>query len=230
MKSEFEKSIENPQLPIAIDFSSKNRSLLIAFGGIAGKMGVTPFEFFNMSRGFNVNRIYVRDLAQVWYHVGLPGIADDIDGVVSFLREKISQSHVNKVILVGNSMGGYAAILFGILLDADIVHAFSPQTFIDRRNRFRYFDRRWRKQMKNTYRLADKKYFDLRSLFHGSQVKLKCKFNIFYSNAHRLDRIHAGRLRSQPNVNLHAFEDGGHRLVKHLRDTGKLNKIINESL
>lgn len=230
MKSEFEKSLENPHSPIAIDFSSNYRSLLIAFGGIAGKMGVTPFEFFNLSKGFDVNRIYVRDLAQAWYHQGLPGVADDIDGVVGFLREKISQSHASKVILVGNSMGGYAAILFGILLDADIVHAFSPQTFIDRLHRFRYFDRRWRKQIQNTYRLAGKKYFDLRTVLHDNHKGLKCKINIFYSYSHRLDRVHADRLSSLPNVELHAFKRGGHRLVRHLRDTGELNKIINRSL
>lgn len=229
MKSEFEKSIENPNSPIAIDCSSNHRSLLIAFGGIAGKLGVTPFEFFNLSKGFDVNRIYVRDLSQAWYHRGLPGVADNIDGIVTFLREKINQYQAKKVILVGNSMGGYAAILFGILLDADIVHAFSPQTFINRLNRLRYLDRRWRKQLQNTYRLVDKRYFDLRPVLKANHKKLKCKFNIFYSHTHRLDRIHAEHLRSLPNVNLYAFQSGGHRLVGHLRDSGELNKIITSS-
>ncbi len=230
MKNDFAKNIENPYSPIAIDLSSNHRSLLIAFGGFAGKLVITPFEFFNLSKGFDINRIYLRDLAQVWYHGGLPGFADDIDGIAYFLKEKIRQSKASKVILVGNSMGGYAAILLGILLDADIVHAFSPQTFIDRVNRFRYFDRRWRKQIQNTYRLADKKYFDLRPLIHARQEKLKCSINIFYSHDHRLDRIHASRLSSLRNVELHTFGSGGHGLVKRLRDTGELNKIINDSL
>ncbi len=230
MKSEFAVNIKNPKLPVVIDCSVAHNSLLIAFGGISGKMGVTPFEFFNLSKSFDTNRIYVRDFAQSWYHQGLPGIADDIDGIVDFLREKITQSHADKVIMVGNSMGGYAAILFGVLLDADTVHAFSPQTFINKLNRLRYFDRRWRKQIKKTYHIKTKKYFDLKSVLHGSQNKLKCQINIYYSDTHRLDKIHATHLTSFSNVKLNAYEKGGHRLVKHLRDTGELNKIISNSL
>ena len=45
--------------------------------------------------------------------------------------------------MLGSSAGGYAALLFGRLLEADEVHAFGPQTFISPSLRLRYSDNWW---------------------------------------------------------------------------------------
>jgi len=58
---------------IAMDFSSKSDVMLIAFGGLKKGIGkITPFEFFNLTKGIEVKKIYVRDMNQAWYHRGLP--------------------------------------------------------------------------------------------------------------------------------------------------------------
>ena len=147
----------NSDLPIAADFSNPSNSVLIAFGGILGAMGIPPFEFFSLTREMQVNKIYLRDLKQAWYHHGLPGVADNINDLVLFLDNILDKNGVEKTVLVGNSMGGFAAILFGVLLSRKVlVHAFSPQTFIDRLNRYIHKDDRWSDQIQkqSAYRSA----------------------------------------------------------------------------
>jgi hypothetical protein len=77
--SDFEKNIKNPNLSLVSDLSFQNRPLLIAFGGIYGALGIPPFEFYSLTKNIDVNKIYLRDLSQTWYHSGLPGLSDSID-------------------------------------------------------------------------------------------------------------------------------------------------------
>ncbi len=228
MVSDFEQKIKNPKSPVAVDLSHNNSSLLIAFGGIAGALGVPPFEFFNLSKDLNINKIYMRDHQQSWYHRGLPNLAEDIDGIANFLEQNIQQAKPKNLVLVGNSMGAYAAILFGTLINADVVHAFSPQTFIDKENRKKYRDKRWGRQIKKTHKILDEKYFDLNSLL--SKKKSNCDINIYYSIKDKLDKLHAEHLIPLPNIKLHAFQQGDHSIVKNLRDSGELKTIVNNSI
>lgn len=50
---------------------------------------------------------------------------------------------------MGTSAGGYAALLFGYLLEADTAVAFAPQTFISPQERKRYGETRWGKHTRS---------------------------------------------------------------------------------
>lgn len=78
MVSDFEQKIKNPKSPVAVDLSHDNSSLLIAFGGIASALGVPRFKFFSLSKDLHINKIYMRDHQQSWYHRGLSSLAEDI--------------------------------------------------------------------------------------------------------------------------------------------------------
>lgn len=124
-------------------------------------------------------------------------------------------------------MGGFTAILFANLVEGGEAIAFAPQNFICRFKRLLYKDRRWRKQISNTYRrCANKeKIFDLRNFL--MQSDFIPKISIFVSKDDRLDYIHAEQLRVFQNVNIYVFEGGGHNIVKCLRDLGKLPTILS---
>ncbi|RLJ20353.1 hypothetical protein DJ031_05995 [bacterium endosymbiont of Escarpia laminata] len=130
MATESHRKINNPSLSSIIELSYKDGPLLIAFGGVAGRRGLPPFELINITKNLKANKIYLRDLQQVWYQSGVSGISTNIDETASFLRNIIDENGINKVAVFGNSMGGYAAIIIGVLIKASCVHAFSPQTFI----------------------------------------------------------------------------------------------------
>lgn len=69
-------------------------------------------------------KVYLRDIHKEWYFRGINSNYNTIDKVLSLLKE-VSKGY--KIVTVGSSAGGYAAILFGVLLDAERVFAFSPQ-------------------------------------------------------------------------------------------------------
>jgi hypothetical protein len=124
-------------------------------------------------------------------------------------------------------MGGFAAILFAKLIGGNCkAVAFAPQTFIHPIKRFRLKDKRWNREILKTYysSLLRKKYFDL-SKFDPSDDKWSAR--IFVSGRHRLDRLHARNIAHLPQVVIHEFDCDGHRLVKKLRDEGKLGSIID---
>jgi hypothetical protein len=68
--------------------------------------------------------IFLRDVKKQWYLEGINSHINTIEKLACFLREN---THGLKVICVGNSAGGYAAALFGCLLNASHVFSFSGQ-------------------------------------------------------------------------------------------------------
>ncbi len=68
--------------------------------------------------------IFVRDLFKQWY---LTGINSEIDTPQKLLELLQQETKGYKVITMGSSAGGYAAMLYGSLLKADQVLAFNPQ-------------------------------------------------------------------------------------------------------
>jgi hypothetical protein len=224
MAKNFETDLCNSESPIAIDLSPSSTSLLIAFGGIYGALGMAPFEFFNLTKNYEVNKIYIRDLYQCWYHRGLPELAKDIEDIALFLKKAVNKTGVERVVLVGNSMGGYAAILFGTLIDANEVHAFSPQTFIDKKNCEFYRDNRWHNELDKVYLFSESKFYDLKSVVDGYVGR--CTFHIHYSTLDRLDKLHAEHLGKFAVTSLHPYNIGGHAVIKHLKESGMLESII----
>lgn len=90
----FREQLEDPRSPVALDLEPDSRTLLVAFGGIRGGLGLPPFEFFRLTGELPVKKVYVRDLRQRWYHRGLPGIASDLAGMRAFLRVVVEEARV----------------------------------------------------------------------------------------------------------------------------------------
>lgn len=147
-----------------------SRKLYIFFGGVLGGIAILPFEFYKASNILNENKIFVRDVEQCWYHKGLLGISHDLQTTALFLKSEIDRLNVEEVYFVGNSMGGYAAILFSTLVGRGEVIAFAPQTFISQELRQKYSDARWSRQMLKTHGVPTEKAFDLRTLLLSSEL------------------------------------------------------------
>ncbi|HYJ60051.1 MAG TPA: hypothetical protein VE032_01135 [Actinomycetota bacterium] len=199
---------------------------LVAFAGIRGGLGIAPFEFFRVTEGLGVRRILVRDLDQVWYLRGIRGLGASLPEAAARLRAEIGEGA--RVVLTGNSAGGFAAIAFGAIIGADEVHAFSPQTAIDRRHRVRWLDGRWLRQMHHVRRLGPPhELMDLRRVLRdrgGPRV------HIHYCDDHGRDARHARHLEGLPGVTLVPHRGDGHRLVTDLRDRGDLARILADAV
>lgn len=211
---------------VEIQLSKNGTNLYIFFGGIAAGIGMPIFEFYNYSKIMDENKIFVRDFSQCWYQDGIQGVSKDINSTVKYLKDMIEAISPEKTFFVGNSMGGYAAILFAHLIAEGEAVAFAPQTFISPLLRFKHKDKRWKKQIYSAYLkgLFKRKEWNLKTLLLSSNNNIKV--SIFVSKNNQLDHIHALHLKEVSNVNIFEFEQGGHGVVKILRDNGDLHAIM----
>ncbi len=134
-----------------------------------------------------------------------------------------------RTVFIGNSMGGFGALLFGALLDVHEVHAFAPQTFVDRRSRVLARDFRWHHQIRAMHRSLRREdtVLDLRApLRQAGQTR----FHVHYGTGDRLDSLHARRLKNMDAVTLYPQHGGNHALVKDLRDSGVLLPALRKAL
>ena len=228
MSQKFQNDLQNLELPYTMEIGTSSKTLLITFAGISGAVGLYPFEFFKITKGFDIDKIFIRDLEQSWYHKGMKGISNSIEDSAKYIKSVIKENNYKKVVCLGNSMGGYAAIVIGHLIKADIVLSFSPQTFLDEKNRKKYKDNRWQEQIATLPKNIDEKYLDLSKL--QLEANNKTKLNIYYSLSERIDVEHVNKIKKFKNVNLFSYEDGGHQLVQQLRKSGDLYTILRNSL
>ena len=214
---------------MSVSFVRENRAgspaVMIAFGGIKLGLGVPTFEFFRLASDLPVHKLFFRDVHQAWYHRGLPGVGARIDEIAAFIQREIGSVGARRVAVFGNSMGGYAALLFGALIQAQEVHAFAPQTFLSPWQLLKSRDFRWKRDIWRVYLSADyRRHLDLRGALCAAK---KTQFHVHFSPTNRLDARH---LAACANVHLHAHPEGGHRVVKALRDNGTLQQIVRSAI
>jgi hypothetical protein len=207
-----------------VEFNKDIKPLIITFGGIGVKIHKPLFEFKKfLSKNIDCHVIFIKDTNQSWYHKGVIGLGENINEIKNNIKEIINKINYSMIITIGGSMGGYAALLFGSLLSVNGIIAFGPQTFIDKDNREKYKDNRWKSQIENIHNNYDNTYYDLSKLsFQNINAQ------IIFGYDHRLDKIHADRMKNK-NINV-TGECCGHSVVKNLRDNGMLVKMINDMI
>lgn len=231
MTEHFERDLENKNAGVALDLRPDSEVLLIVFSGLLGRLGPVPvFEFFNAVSSFGVKKVFLRDLTQSWYHRGVTGIGSDIPAVADYVSGIVEQSGATRTVVVGNSAGAYAALLFGHLLNVDEVHAFSPQTFIDPEMRAQHEDDRWQPFVDRLMAAGgpDPRFTDLLPIL--SKGGVKTTFHIYYAAPEELENLHTLRLSAIEGVVPHPVEGSDHRLIKRLRDSGELGRILERAL
>ncbi len=228
--ADFDSSLNKRQDPVAAFYDVDSPTLMVAFGGYMGGLGFPPFEFFNITSNFQTKLMYVRDIEKNHYFGGLPGITGSIDETAEYLKSEMENQRIQKSVFVGNCMGGYAAMLFGLLADADEIHVFGPPTIVSVGASIRYHDKRGLVPRIRTMFTPGKNhvYLDLKKLYSRRSLQSKCV--IYYCRGSRVDHIYAERLRGMPNIDLKPYDIGGHFLVRHLKKTGELKTILLNAL
>ena len=91
---------------------------------------VQSYDFYNfLEKNYpHVSRYFYLDIHRSCYHKGIQDKSTNIDETVEYLKHKVKK--YKRVIFIGLSSGGYAAILFGSLLGISDVLAFYPQTIL----------------------------------------------------------------------------------------------------
>ena len=179
----------------------------MCFGGCALKMGcILPFEFLRyLSSNYEdkCDLLFYIDLKKKFYNSGIEGIGNNIHEVAEYLKHIIQ--NYEKVIFMGVSAGGYAAILFGSLCNVTNVLAFIPITILNEN-----YD-----------------YPNLRDVINQT-TKYELFGDISIRNVNDLHHIrHCDNLKSFENVRIHKLQQV---IMSELRDNGKIKEVLDNIL
>ena len=125
--------INDPTYPLLITFQGHSTEILQKFidkytDPILGYQNIDsidelPFYMYNTFTKnviIKYNFLFVKDDSQLWYSLYFNKILDKLKMIINKLKP-------NKIVCIGDSAGGYAAILFGNSFPVDKIVAFNPQ-------------------------------------------------------------------------------------------------------
>lgn len=209
---------------------SAGRPLAVVFSGLRGDDPVPRYEFGGALSSLDVSVVFVRDLWQAWYMRGVPGLGDDLAEVAAALATIASRSEAPRVVCIGASAGGFAAVAVATMAGFDGAHAFAPQTSIRLRSRARLYDRRWSTSLLRAHAIARTSILrdgDLRTLAHSSGYRPEVVLHVGDCSA---DKRAVHRLKDIENMRVVEHDAHGHAFVHQLRETGALQDILSEAL
>ena len=202
---------EDDFLKISYSNEFKSDRCLVVFTGVGHAMGAIDIqreEFYNQHKLGMV--IWITDKKRSW------GNNLNIKKISSAVK-KFSENR--KIYIIGNSMGGFLAILFSKFLEAKKVIAFSPQFSVcpdivpD--------EKRW---MNHRQFIDEYRYKDLSDSFDRNT-----KYALLIGDGLQ-EGIHYSKFikfSSLSNIELIRFNDTGHKVASNLKDLNLLNQSID---
>lgn len=176
------------------------RQLFFVYAGDKGFVeGMGPMTFLQSSSLGNRNVVFLRDPYSARFEQGVCDEIPSLDALIGWHLDYIAAlDHVDEVYCTGNSMGGYASLLFGYMIGARKVWSFSPGG------------------------LAGLEM--LRELM--SEPNGVTEYDVHYSRRLRLDRDFAEALDGLDGLRLILNDAHGHLMIRGLMETGELATLF----
>jgi hypothetical protein len=220
--------VGNESLDIQMVKKGDGLPLIITFGGcgIDPDTGRAQYALRNTLRDEDVNQIRLRDQYSCWFHNGVQGASTDIQSTVHYLRDLIQDFKADRILCSGASGGGYAAILFGSLLNVTGVVALAPQTILHRGIRCQAHGNlyllKWT-DGNGSWEHTKQQYADLLDL-----PPSETKIFIVYGSQDLVDAYHAQRIQHRPNIQLKKVAGDHSTAIIGARDSGMLTTLLRE--
>lgn len=191
---------------------------LLAFAGMGHGLQMPIAEFAGVLAPLAVNVLFVKDLDQCWYQHGIRDLGTTPAAAAPALRSLVPAGST-VVGTVGTSSGATAAVLFGVLLQAPTILAFSPRTLIDEPALTR-----WREVVPDLPDLdLTAQTADLRQVLaahdHG-------RILVQYGADNADDAVQVARISDLPGVEVTALPTDWHPSAAWLRDHGRLGPTL----
>lgn len=199
--------------PLVVEVvKGRSSTLVVSFAGVGQERGVTPpAEFYGSATQFGESHaIFVSDNKRSW--LNYPGIADRL---VNLIKVYQRQNKIDNIVLLGNSMGAFSAIVLADLMHVDTVIAFTPQfsarqELVPQETRWSY----WRNAVT-----------DWRFASVGEMAQDRTAYYVFHGDAPN-EKIHWDHFPTRDNVNHYILQGAGHNVARLLQRKGKLKQII----
>lgn len=231
-----------PQSHILVEDAGEAAPLVVTFG-FAQWSGPAAFDFVGRLRklafilGRPFHRIHLRDPRMAWYLHGIPGLGADLGGTLDELERRVRALSPTRVTMLGQSMGGYGALLYGQALGAERVVAIGALSTMDPAVARAQGDGRWLSVMQ---RLADEgiaaAQTDLVGLAcrAGRALDLRLHYGERPDSAEQgpanLDLFHAERFAALPGCRVTRYADADHVVVQHLKARRELDAVLLRDL
>ena len=102
-----------------ISLNEDTRKLVILFS--AKNLAPNMFNFWQVGQELRANLIFVNNGKNEWYQNGIPSFGASYEETLDTLRAWVKALDVKAVYTIGTSMGAYAAIQYGIDLEARVL-------------------------------------------------------------------------------------------------------------
>ena len=186
------------------------------------KAGPPTFTFGGSLAHSPASILFLRDRSRLWYHGGVQGFSTDLESTADRVRQIAGN---RPVLAMGQSMGGYGALMLGILGAATDVLAMSPQSFIDDEKRKKVHDPRWGWAVERVWKSTKTpQYLDLEASMSGAFPSTR--FVTYFGTEHPVDKYHASNIERAPHSRTIPL-GCGHLTGRHLRDSGELQQIVD---
>jgi hypothetical protein len=205
---------------------SGHRRTLFFFTGAARRNLPRIAMLHQTFKDLNCNLVYVRDHQKLWHMAGLAGMPSveplDMTKELLHVHRRLQGSDI---VTAGVSVGGYAALRFGLYLGASASLGFSAYTNI-------VMDEPVLLKYPAVKRLHDHNPLlpeDLLPLYEAATPAPKV--TLCYGDANELDTRHAQHLASLPGVTLlPAAGWADHDTIKHYQATGRMRALMDTFL
>ena len=203
--------------PLRIRYlEGEGSDLVVSFSGVGTKRGVEPPPEFPgiASSGRQNHVLFVSDMSRSWLNGDR--MADQILACITATAEHVN---ADRVIAIGNSMGGTMALHLSRLFEFDRVIAFTPQYSV----------------LADEVPEEDRWFFFRRKIktFHFPKVEglrtRTTKYLIFHGDEHR-ELAHALRFPKAPGIAHYIIPQTDHNVAAALRSKGALAPLVNSLL
>ena len=174
--------------------------LFFVYAGMHGMIeGMGPMTFLQKSGISDRNIAFVRDPHACFFDKGVSDAIPTLDALIDWHHGHIAANpHVTEVYCVGNSFGGWAALLFGYILAVKKVWALAPGG-------------EWGRKL----------LVDLMDDANGVT-----EYDLHYSHQEPEDQRFAESLRNYPGIRLIRQEAHGHLMISGLLQSGALAQLF----
>lgn len=205
MKNNRQIIFEDDLILISVTTGLKEEMTIISFSGFGNKKNISPSEEFNNPRYTRGNQLFIVDKQRSW------GNNFDFESISAHLTPFLSKN----VMTIGNSMGGFLAILATQYIHIDVCITFNPQysvhpNIIPAGSKYP----EWVNKIKTWRYLSLKNSFNPRTLYY-----------VFTSDS-EMEKKHYLNFPRDKNIRLYIFKKMGHKVVDRLKQKGLLLSII----
>jgi pimeloyl-ACP methyl ester carboxylesterase len=187
---------------------------VVSFAGVGmGLGGVQVEEFRKSLAGIPNDLFFVKDKSRTWYNDSFPTIT-------KILNEVLDRLLIRNTITIGNSMGGFGAIIFAAKLrNCTRAIAFAAQSSVD--PEVVSWEQRYNQWFRNISKWAG---LDATRLLDS-----KIQYDLLFGDGDPLDVLHAERLAAvqSPRMVICIVDGSGHDIAEFLKRRNLLRPLVD---